>query len=85
MSLNVWRNFHCIKNFNLAAELGLNISRSTLSRALKQQGIYARVAARKLFINPRQAEQRFQFSAEYGDKDKDWWSNVIFFDEKTFR
>ena len=63
----------------------MHVSRFTLSRVLEKFGFHARVAARKLCITPRQAEQRYQFAGADGDKDEEWWSNVIFCDEKSFR
>ena len=67
------------------ADLNLNISRYTLSRTLKKHGLHARVASKKFFLTPQHARERFQFAADYGEYDQEWWSNVIFCDEKSFR
>ncbi len=47
--------------------------------------MFARVAARKFSLTPQHAEQRYEFANIYGEYDEDWWSNVIFCDEKSFR
>ena len=62
----------------------LPVHTSTISRRLKGRAIYARVPAVKEFLTAGQKAERLHFAETYADKNSDWWSKVIFSDEKTF-
>jgi len=62
----------------------VNVHPSTIIRALKKEGIHPRRAARKLLLSPRHAEMRLDFANRFGNRDREWWRDVIFSDEKSF-
>ena len=43
-----------------------------------------RRAVCKFFLTPGYAEDRLSFAVDNGEKSAEWWSSVIFSDEKTF-
>ncbi len=62
----------------------LPVHTSTISRRLNVRAIHARVPAVKEFLTADQKAQRLHFAQSYADKTSEWWSKVIFSDEKTF-
>ena len=63
---------------------GLNVSASTIRRALHANGLHGRVPRKKPHISTQNQKRRLQFAEKYKNKDKSFWNNVIFFDESTF-
>jgi hypothetical protein len=39
----------------------------------------------RCFLAFDKPKMRLAFSQRFGDRDQDWWRDVIFSDEKTFR
>jgi hypothetical protein len=62
----------------------VNVHPSTIIRVLKKEGVRPRRAARKLFLSDRHAQMRLAFADRFGDRDREWWPDVIFSDEKSF-
>ncbi len=56
----------------------MNVHLSTIIRVLKKEGVRPRRAARKLFLSDRHAEMRLAFAERFGDRDREWWRDVIF-------
>ena len=62
----------------------VNVHQSTITRVLKKEGVRPRRAARKLSLSDRHAEMRLAFADRFGDRDREWWRDAIFSDEKSF-
>lgn len=65
-------------------ELSLNISTRTVSRRLKEAGIYNFAAAQNPFVSERQRQQRLDFALNHQHGKEEEWKNVVFSDESTF-
>ena len=68
----------------LAHKFDLTVHSTTVARALRREGLFRRVAARKPWRNAVTCEKRLQFALACKDMDADDWHNVIFSDESPF-
>lgn len=66
-------------------QLGLHVSADTVRRRLHEREVHHRTPAIKETLTDRHRENRLLFAQQHGDKGMDFWSRVIFTDEKTFR
>ena len=64
--------------------LHLDVSAHTVRRRLHQQDRHHRTPAIKQALTEEHRANRLLFAQAYVDKDLDFWSRVIFTDEKTF-
>ena len=64
--------------------LQLSASVDTVRERLHSNGIHHRSPAIKDFLTDKHKQSRLQFAQQYLDKDMDFWSRVIYTDEKTF-
>jgi hypothetical protein len=64
--------------------LGMRLISKHSIRKTQNQGIHARIPAVKELLTAAQKTERFQFATAFADKTPEWWSKVIFSDEKTF-
>ena len=69
----------------LREALQLDVSVDTIRRRLHEAHIHCRVPAKKEWLTEQHRQVRLQFALEHGEKDADFWSRVVFTDEKTFR
>lgn len=60
------------------------LSSSSIIRRLKSVGIHPRRAARKFSLTIKHVEGRLAFAELYAEFNRQWWSTVVFTDEKTF-
>ena len=65
-------------------QLQLDVSPRTVDRRLQEAGLFGRVAQHKRDFTPAQVQKRFAFADGYKDNSVDWWSKVLFSDEKCF-
>ena len=65
-------------------QLQLDVSPRTIDRRLREAGLFGRVAQHKRDYTAAQVQQRFAFADGYKDKTVEWWSKVLFSDEKCF-
>ncbi len=70
---------------DLKQQLQLAASTTTIRRRLREAGLRSRVAAKKELLTPAHRAARLHFAQEYAEKGLDFWSRVVFSDEKTFR
>ena len=68
----------------IARKLELDCSPRTVDRVLQQAGLFGRIAQHKTDYKPAQVAARLSFARGYKDKSVDWWSKVLFSDEKCF-
>lgn len=73
-----------LKCTQIVGRLGLSVSPTTVRRRLKKTGLKNHVAARKDFLTDTHKQRRVDFANQYLDEGLDFWSRVIFSDEKTF-
>ena len=64
--------------------LQLPVSANLIRRRLHENEIHHRTPAKKQKLTDRHHQLRLQFSQQYLDEGLDYWSRVIFSDEKTF-
>lgn len=69
----------------LRNDLGIEVSMTTIRRRLHAADLHCRVAARKEVLSATHRASRLAFSMQHLNKGMDFWSRVIFCDEKTFR
>jgi transposase len=62
---------------------GINVSRTTLRRRLKEVDLYSRVRRRKPVLKPHHARARLLWAIEHVDWTRDQWMRVIWSDEST--
>ena len=62
----------------------MNVSTRTISRRLREVGLYARVAVRQLEITEAHARQRLLFAQQLVAQPREHWDVYIFSDEKTW-
>ena len=65
-------------------QLQLDVSPRTIDRRMQEAGLFGRVARHKRDYTEAQIRTRLSFAHGYADKDVDWWSKVLFSDEKIF-
>ncbi|KAL7634885.1 UNVERIFIED_CONTAM: hypothetical protein RMT77_015262 [Armadillidium vulgare] len=65
-------------------QLQMNCSDETIRRRLHEAGIHHRVSAVKHKLTDEHKAARLAFANQYIQKDMNYWSRVIFTDEKTF-
>ena len=70
---------------DLRQQLQLDVSMRTVSRRLKEAGFRCRVPAKKETMMEEHRAARLRFACQYEDNGLDFWSRVVFADEKTFR
>lgn len=58
-----------------------HVSRSSLSRYLKKEGIGHHLAATRPYLSNEAASSRYAWALEYHDKDLSFWRTVLFTDE----
>jgi len=61
-----------------------NVSMSTISNTLHEQGIKSRIAAKKPFINEVNQAKRLAFAHKHQKMTIDDWKNVLWTDESSF-
>lgn len=61
-----------------------DVSRSTVSRRLRDFGLFGRVGVRKPFISKKNKAARLQFARDHRDWTIEQWKNVAFSDESKF-
>ena len=66
---------------NLGKELGIAVSKKTLYRVLKQQGITNWLAKKRPILTQKHAQQRLQFAKQYRYWSIQDWARVIWSDE----
>ncbi|KAK4314977.1 hypothetical protein Pmani_013760 [Petrolisthes manimaculis] len=64
--------------------LNLNVSATTVCRRLHEAGIHHRAPATKERLTAAHRAGRLAFANQYVGHDLDFWSRVVFTDEKTF-
>ena len=67
-----------------SAELALSVSRSTVSRILRDYNMHSYIAPRKPRITPGQRRSRLQWCYEHSNWSAKDWCNVIFSDESNY-
>lgn len=65
-------------------ELQLNVSTETIRRRLQEAGIYQGLPMEQEWFTDEHRASRLTFAQKYVDKDLDFWSRVVFTDEKKF-
>ena len=65
-------------------QLQLDVSPRTVDRRMQEAGLFGRVAQHKRDYTPVQVQKRFAFANGYKDNSVEWWSKVLFSDEKCF-
>ena len=66
-------------------QLQLQVSADTIRRRLHGAGIHHRIPAKKETLTNAHREGWLAFARQHVDKELDFWSRVVFTDEKTFR
>jgi transposase len=75
---NPFRKLNDIKEY-----LGTYLSKTTISRRLRESKYYACVARAKEFLSPGHRAYRLQFAEQYINFDQ--WNRTLFVDESTFQ
>lgn len=70
---------------NACAETHFPGCSKTARRRLKEAGIHNHAPARKPFLTEVNKQNRLNFANEFINRDEDFWTSVIFSDEKTFQ
>lgn len=65
--------------------LDLNVTPDCIRKRLHKEGLHHRTPTEKDFLEPRHIAARLQFANDHIHHDWDFWSRVIFSDEKTFQ
>lgn len=60
---------------------GVVVSRCTIRRHLKKNGLHGRVASRKPLLRKCHKASRLQYSKQHRDKPQNFWNKVIWSDE----
>ena len=60
------------------------VSRSTISRRLREAGLYGRVAAKKPLLRPQNIQKRLEFARRHQDWSAEEWRKVLWTDESKF-
>lgn len=68
----------------LQSELQLDITARTVRKRLHEAGIHHRIPAIKGFLTDTHRQNRLQFALEHEYEGLDFWSRVIWSDEKSF-
>ncbi len=68
----------------LALEIGLDVSRKTIARALRRVGYRRCVACRRQFINDKTASKRLAFAYSHKSQTKNQWARILWSDECSF-
>ena len=68
----------------IKAQLHLDVSDETIRKRLHENGIHHRIPALKGVLGDIHKRNRLDFARRYVDEGMDFWSRVIFSDEKTF-
>ncbi|KAK3874769.1 hypothetical protein Pcinc_020331 [Petrolisthes cinctipes] len=76
---NPFTNAHAIRD-----ELQLNVSASTIRRRLQEAGINQGLPMEQEWFTDQHRASRLTFAKKYVDKDVEFWSRVVFTDEKKF-
>jgi len=61
----------------------VDASLNTVKRRLNENGIWARVPAKKEMLTEAHRQKRLEFAMEYRDRDVEWWKKVAFMDESS--
>ena len=75
---------HFLTAKQIRSELGIMISEKTITRRLSSAGLYARWAAKKEMMTDAQKLLRLQFAQEYLERPLEYWSRMVWTDEKVF-
>ncbi|KAK4306642.1 hypothetical protein Pmani_021536 [Petrolisthes manimaculis] len=70
--------------FTLQSDLQLYITARTVRKRLHEAGIHHRIPAIKEFLTDTHCQNRLQFALEHEYNGLDFWSRVIWSDEKSF-
>ena len=70
---------------SLKQQLQLAASPTTIRRRLREAGLRSRVAAKMEALTEAHRAARLGFAERYANRGVNFWSQVIFTDEKTFR
>ena len=73
-----------INAVDIKAQLHLDVSDETIRKRLHENGIHHRIPALKGVLGDIHKRNRLDFARRYVDEGMDFWSRVIFSDEKTF-
>ena len=68
----------------IAVSDGIQLSRYTISRRLRQFGLYGRISKKKPFVSLQNRRRRLAFARAHVDWTPKQWSQVLFSDEKKF-
>lgn len=69
---------------NISEHSGVNVSSSTIRRALHANGLRGRVPRSKPFISKINQQRRLNFAKKYQNEPNSFWNNVVFTDESKF-
>src|SRR5271167_2861908 len=69
----------------LKKDFHLDVHENTLRAALKEAGIYHRVARHRPYLNKRDRCRRLKFAKEHRDWTVEQWGNVLFSDEMAIK
>lgn len=67
------------------AENGIDVSRDTIARVLKEAGFVARIKIKKPSLNDRQKKARLAWARDHSKWTSDDWKKVIWSDESKFQ
>ncbi len=63
------------------SKTGLTISRDTIRRTLKRNGMHGCRPRKKPLLKPRHKKARLEFARTHADKDEDYWESILWSDE----
>lgn len=66
---------------NPAAEAGVDVHKSTISRTLHKGGLHGRVARKKPFLKKNHIKARLEFAKRHLEQPLQFWQNVLWSDE----
>ena len=69
----------------LARQTNLTVSKETVRKNLKENGVCAHKAINKPLLNQKNRKRRLEIAKNYLFKEDSFWSNVIFSDEATVK
>lgn len=70
---------------NLARNHNLHISTSTIRSRLRDEGLFARIKARKPWLQPRHIRHRLEWAKNHKNLRKSGWGRILWSDESKFK